>query len=57
MRYKTHYAQNAITACGRDIISSPKLPMIQHTTLPENVTCKKCQAVTKDPKKLKKYEK
>jgi len=37
-----HYATWAYTLCGRYIIGLSGGYVIQHTTIEENVTCKKC---------------
>jgi len=53
---KVHYAQSDMTACGREVANyRSNQPMIQHTTLPENVTCKRCRQVVKDEEKLADY--
>lgn len=53
---KIHYAQSDMAACGREVANMRAgQPMIQHTTIPENVTCKQCRRVVENEDKLKDY--
>jgi hypothetical protein len=53
---KVHYAECDMTACCREVANyEVNEPMIQHTTVPEHVTCKLCLKIIGNKEKYELY--